>query len=310
MEFEFLGFNFSLKRKNLGKLSMNHIDYLNDRNIDFISSKPIPYYQEKVNELIIDSNSENAVVEATKRLDKDGIFIVPNFIDEINSESICSEIENVVESYKQKLGDKIKYEDEDALIQTKPNKNQFKKYSDYANYPKPILNIRTGADNGMVDIFNIDNLLRDKLCSNLFNKIREDLFLNKFLKSLPKSLKMRNINSYVNSGITKTRGFHVDSYKNQIKFFIYLTDVMELKQGPYTFVKGSHKENPFRSINSQLSESLKIKTETPIVNINDIYPILTKKGSLVISDQSGFHRGFPQTKDGFRRTLTINCKQD
>lgn len=26
--------------------------------------------------------------------------------------------------------------------------------------------------------------------------------------------------------------------------------------------------------------------------------------------QSGFHRGFPQTKDGFRRTLTINCKLD
>ena len=308
MEFEFLGFNFSLKRKNTGKLSMNHIDYLNDRNIDFISSKPIQYYQEKVNELIIDSNSENAVVEATKRLDKDGIFIIPSFIDEINSESICSEIENVVESYKQKLGDKINYEDEAALIQTKPDKNQFKKYSDYANYPKPVLNVRAGADNGMLDIFNIDNLLQNELSKGLFKKIREDLFLNKFLKSLPKSLKMQNINSYVNSGITKTRGLHVDSYKNQIKLFIYLTDVMELKQGPYTYVKGSHRENPYKSINSQLSEGIKIKTETPIVNINDIYPILAKKGTLVISDQSGYHRGFPQSENGFRRTLTVNCK--
>jgi len=286
---------------------MNHIDYLNDRNIDFIFSKPIQYYQEKVNELIIDSNSKNAVIEATKRLDKDGIFIIPSFIDEINSESLCSEIENVVESYKLKQGKKINYEDEIALIQTKPDNNQFKKYSDYANYPKPVLNVRAGADNGMLDIFNIDNLLQNELSKGLFKKIREDSFLNELLKSLPESLKMQNINSYVNSGITKTRGFHVDSYKNQIKFFIYLTDVMELNQGPYTFVKGSHKENPFRSVNSQLSEGLKIKTETPIVNINDIYPILAKKGSLVISDQSGFHRGYPQSENGFRRTLTINC---
>jgi len=307
MEFNFLGFNLSLKRQRLGKLSMDHIDYLNERNIDYISSKPIEYYREKVNEFIINTASKNAVQQAVNRLDKDGIFIIPSFIDEINSESLCSEIENVVESYKLKLGKKINYEDEIALIQTKPDKNQFKKYSDYANYPKPILNVRAGADNGMLDIFNIDNLLQKELSKGLFKKIREDLFLNEFLKSLPKSLKMQNINSYVNSGITKTRGFHVDSYKNQIKFFIYLTDVTELNQGPYTFVKGSHKENPLRSINSQLSESLKIKTETPVVNINDIYPILAKKGTLVISDQSGFHRGFPQSENGFRRTLTINC---
>lgn len=307
MEFNFLGFNFSLKRQRKGKLSMNHIQYLNERNLDYISSIPIEYLSEKVNDFIINTSSKNAVQQAVYRLDKDGIFIIPNFINEIESDTLCTEIEKVVESYKQKLSDKINYEDEAALIQTKPDKSKFKKYEDYANYPKPILKLRTGADNGMLDIFNIDNLLRDKL-SSLFNKIREDLFLNEFLKSLPKSLKMQNINSYVNSGITKTRGFHVDSYKNQIKIFIYLTDVTELNQGPYTFVKGSHKENPYRSINGQLSEGLKIKTETPIVNMKDIYPILAKKGTLVISDQSGFHRGFPQSKVGFRRTLTINCK--
>lgn len=308
MEFNFLGFNFSLKRQRIVKLSMNHIDYLNERNIDYISSKKIDFYREKLNDFIINTSSKNAVQQAVNRLDKDGIFIIPNFINELESETLCTEIENAVEIYKKKLGDKINFEDETALVQTKPDKNKFKKYDDYANYPKPILNVRKGADNGMLDIFNIDDLLEDKLSSNIFNRIRKDSFLIDFLKVLPENLKMKNINSYVNSGITKTRGFHVDSYNNQIKFFIYLTDVMELKQGPYTFVKGSHKENPYRSINSQLSEGLKIKTETPVVNMNNIYPILAKKGSLVISDQSGFHRGFPQTKEGFRRTLTINCK--
>jgi len=307
MELNFLGYNLSLKRQITSHFTMNHIQYLNDRNIDYISSKPIEYYREKVNDFFINPKSKNAVQNAVNKLDEDGIFIIPNFINELESETLCTEIENAVEIYKKKLGDKINYEDETALVQTKPDKNKFKKYDDFANYPKPILNVRKGSDSGMLDIFNIDNLIQNKLSKGFFKKIREDLFLNEFLKSLPKSLKMQNINSYVNSGITKTRGLHVDSYKNQIKLFIYLTDVMELKQGPYTFVKGSHKENPFRSINSQLSESLKIKTETPIVNMNDIYPILAKKGSLVISDQSGFHRGYPQSENGFRRTLTINC---
>lgn len=307
MEINFLGFNFSLKRQHIGKLSMNHIDYLNERNIDYISSKPIDFYREKLNDLIINTSSKNAVQQAVNRLDKDGILIIPNFINETESDTLCSEIEKVVLLYKQKLGDKINFEDENSLIQTKPDKRKFKKYDDYANYAKPILNVRDGADNGMLDIFNIDNLLRDKLSSDIFYKIRKDSFLNDFLKSLPQSLKMKNFNSYVNSGITKTRGFHVDSYKNQIKFFIYLTDVMELNQGPYTFVKGSHKENPYRSINGQLSENLNINTETPIVNMKDIYPILAKKGSLVISDQSGFHRGYPQSKNDIRRTITINC---
>ena len=306
MELNFLGYNLSLKRQITSQFSMNHIQYLNDRYIDYISSKPIEYYKEKVKDFFINPTPKNAVQKAVNRLDKDGIFIIPNFINELESETLSTEIESVVELYKQKLSDKINYEDETALILTKPDKIKFKNYNDYANYPKPILNVRTGADYGMLDIFNIDNLLRDKL-SSLFNKIREDFFLNEFLKSLPKSLEMKNINSYVNSGITKTRGFHVDSYKNQIKFFIYLTDVTELNQGPYTYVRGSHIDNPYRSVNSQLSKGLKFKTETPIVNMKDIYPILAKKGTLVISDQSGFHRGYPQSVNGFRRTLTINC---
>ena len=59
MEFNFLGFNFSLKRQHIAKLSMNHIDYLNERNIDYISSKPIDFYQEKSNDLIINTSSKN-----------------------------------------------------------------------------------------------------------------------------------------------------------------------------------------------------------------------------------------------------------
>ena len=117
-----------------------------------------------------------------------------------------------------------------------------------------------------------------------------------------------NINTYLNSGITSTRGFHADSYSRQIKVFIYLTDVFDFDNGPYTYVKGTHLNTPYRRANQKISSGLKAKTETPYFNINNIYPILAPRGSLIVSDQSGFHRGFPQDKDGFRCILTINCK--
>ena len=74
-----------------------------------------------------------------------------------------------------------------------------------------------------------------------------------------------------------------------------------IKSRPLYFVKGLTKKNPYRSINGQLSENLNVNTETPIVNMKNIYPILAKKGSLVISDQSGFHGEYPQSKNDIRK---------
>jgi len=37
---------------------------------------------------------------------------------------------------------------------------------------------------------------------------------------------------------------------------------------------------------------------------HNIVPALAKKGTLVISDQGGSHRGFPQTK-GYKRTVGV-----
>ena len=307
-ELDALGFDLSLKRKDSNSLKMSHVNFLNDQSINYILSKPKDYFLKKVNDLKVDHKAPNSVDEALKKLDQDGIFIIPNFISESASDALCTEIEEVVDSYKNKLESNDSFEDEAALIHRGLNKKRFKKYNDLASYPRSILDIRSGKDSGMIDIFNIDYLLNSELNNKTIEEVRSNSFLNSFLSSMPKSLKMKNINSYVNSGITSTRGLHVDSYNNQIKIFIYLTDVLELKQGPYTYVKGTHKDNPYRHLNKHLSDAFSVKTETPIVDYKDIYPILAKKGSLVISDQSGFHRGFPQSEDGFRRTLTINCK--
>ena len=74
--------------------------------------------------------------------------------------------------------------------------------------------------------------------------------------------------------------------------------------GPYTYVKESHIDSSFVKINKKISSVLPNETETPIVLRNNIVPALAKKGTLVISDQGGSHRGFPQTK-GFQRTVAV-----
>ena len=110
-------------------------------------------------------------------------------------------------------------------------------------------------------------------------------------------LQPQNLNIYFNYAIKETRGFHVDSYKNEVKAFIYLSDVRDLGDGPYTYVKGSHAAGIFRRMNMALSSDLPNATEFPIVPFDEIIPVVATKGALVISDQSGAHRGFPQLEN-------------
>ena len=132
---------------------------------------------------------------------------------------------------------------------------------------------------------------------------------DKILEFNGHKLKVSNVNCYLNKSNTTTRGFHFDSEKKQVKIFIYLTDVNSFKDGPYTFVSKSHTDMSSIRTNKKLSYGLKNETEAPIFNFDYIYPIFANRGSLIISNQAGFHRGFPQSKDGYRILLVINCTQ-
>jgi len=157
----------------------------------------------------------------------------------------------------------------------------------------------------MIDIFNIDKMnpdiffqLKNLLKSDFFNEIFYRLGLNG----------IDNINTYINDEVTQTRGFHVDSYSKQYKVFFYLTDVISFSNGPYTYISGSHLDSSYRKINKLISSKLDNDTETPIFQYANIHPILGLKGSLIISNQSGFHRGFPQDKNAHRVILSLNIR--
>lgn len=245
----------------------------------------------------------NDRVRVKLTLDKFGIIIVPEFFDE----EYCSEtkwvLKEKISSYENRVKDGI-YEDSIALIQA-----SYKKVSGYAglvSYEKPVIDIRQGQDQGMIDCFNVDRLVDGHL-ERAYNELSSD-YVSDIIRRDQVGMKASNLNAYLNKGITKTRGFHVDSYAPQIKAFVYLTDVMTLDDGPYTFVEGTHKDTPYRRLNQVMSSALPNRTEAPFVPLESIIPVLAPKGSLVISDQSGCHRGFPQSSSGERLILTMNYR--
>ena len=98
----------------------------------------------------------------------------------------------------------------------------------------------------MIDIFNVDKLL--EALGETLNKLFSSEWLLNIINYTNEKINPKNLNLYVNNNITKTRGFHVDSYYRSIKAFIYLTDVNCLDDGPYCFVKGTHVDNPLKKL--------------------------------------------------------------
>lgn len=312
MRFNFLNHRIILNRYELSisridqvDLIQKDIDYIDNESISQIVENGESFYQDKLADISLNLDDKNIESIAVSNLEENGIIIIPNYLNASVVDELCKSINNESEKHLLKLGLNDSYEDSSVIIQ----KGLIikKSFNELVNSYRPVINIRSGADEGMIDIFNIEKLIKNKPSLDALEKVINDCFINNLLNSLPKKMKIENINFYSNNGITSTRGFHSDSFSKHIKIFIYLTDVLSFDNGPYTFVKGSHLDTPYRRINRHISKALKAETESPIVPFESIYPILAPKGSLVISDQAGFHRGFPQTGNGSRRALVINC---
>lgn len=99
--------------------------------------------------------------------------------------------------------------------------------------------------------------------------------------------------------------FHQDKeFVKFLKLFLYLNDVDETN-GAHVYVSGSHRDNRFETeegykISSRLSDE-------EIANKYDPEDILTmkgKKGTIILEDTSGFHKGTPVLK-GHRLLLQL-----
>lgn len=157
-------------------------------------------------------------------------------------------------------------------------------------------------DDGMLDIFNIDETVSE------IRDIKHDEFISNVIhRAGDGSYEPENINTYYNRSVTNTRGYHFDSYNNQYKAFVYLTDVPDESYGPYSYIKGSNRRSyPRRRFEGVLNRlRSKNPTEAIFYDEDDIETFTAPKGTLIISDQTGYHRGIPQEK-GKERMLISN----
>ena len=94
---------------------------------------------------------------------------------------------------------------------------------------------------------------------------------------------------------TSKRGFHVDKlYPPLFKAFIYLNDVDELGDGPYTFVEGSHRWW-FRKFLNDVINAVTVGARRDMLYFvpeRSVRTVLAPAGTLILSTQDAIHKGW------------------
>ena len=229
------------------------------------------------------------------QLVRQGYVILPAHV----TTSTCEEIKALVEK---------------TLLMTTPSETSPSNYSDF-NVIIRDADAKNQVDTGMVHAFNIQNHI---------NKINTYLYDNR-LSNIIRSASSNKVHPitthcYQNRGITKTRTFHCDQfYKWQFKAFLLLIDVEKIEQGPYTYLPGSSFFSVVKYFNiiTAFPKLFTLEKSKFHRYLNDVRfsskcaPIhmLGKQGTVVISDQNGYHRGWPQDKSAYRLVLVNDYYQ-
>jgi len=159
------------------------------------------------------------------------------------------------------------------------------------------------ADQGMVDIFYVE-----KAFTELQGLLHHPAIMQILQQATGQQVVPFRLNAYVNRGVQGTRGFHIDvTHPVVYKAFIYLTDVLEPAQGPYTFVHNSHRLSGtvYRNLLGNMFKNTPV-TDVHTVPQKQVQPCLAPQGTLIISSQNAIHRGAPQQPGHERVALVLN----
>ena len=160
---------------------------------------------------------------------------------------------------------------------------------------------REDYDTGMIDIRNVDRAVPE------VGTIFQDPELARAMsEACGQPVRCQNCNTLVNDSVVNTRAWHSDSTGIvQYKAFIYLTDVPDTSFGPYCYVKGTHKLEWRKYANFFVNW----QKGRPITDMRATDPqrevkLTAPRGTLILSNQNGFHRGWPQ-QPGRRRLMIL-----
>jgi len=176
-------------------------------------------------------------------------------------------------------------------------------YTELANWGGAVANERRPPDDGMIDVFNIDEAI------SKCDSFKTDPEINEIINiAASEQYSPDNVNVYWNRSVTTTRDFHADTYKGKFKSFLYLTDVPQKSYGPFSYVKGSHNPSVLRRKTTKLVNKVRDRQSTDAIlcDEDDITYFTAPKGTLIIANQGGYHRGHPQEEGKERMVLTTS----
>lgn len=280
------------------------LDQLNGSTLEYIRSLSSGEIARRLDEVAIDRlHDEKALARARGILAAEGIVVILNFLGEDALQAAALAVSSL-KTELAKATEASNRETETLLVQSA--ERVVTGYAGLCRHPKAVANIRRGSDAGMVDVFNFDRLLLDQ--SAVLRRPFEDPLLLGLMSDGDVKLRAANLNLYLNRDITHTRGFHSDSYDRSLKGLCYVSDAADLTFGPYCYVRRTHLDGPWRWANRKISELCKAPTEAPFVDPAMIVPCVGPKGALILSDQSGIHRGLPQDPGRERQVLVMRYR--
>ena len=263
--------------------------------------------------------------QVSKLLKEYGICILTDFLDHQVALAAGSEVTGFLTDQGFLKNGKVPLGKENDSLE-KPDCGNDDGYGwqyDYARYDntgyrevqamdKPFINVRSKKigieDAGKIDIFSGQKIASEFGLDNLskcYEAVRQQSVVT-FIENLSGYREVQ-ANLYYDGGVTTPRGPHIDNNLEQYKIFLYLTDVLDVENGPYCYVPHSHKRRDWMSkerlINSARDDCL-LPTEVDSFPFDSYTKMLAPAGTAIISQQSGIHGAWPQTENG-RRVLIL-----
>ncbi len=209
-----------------------------------------------------------------------GYEVFENFLDP----ETCDSLHNAFDGY---LYDSLPAEESGAYVVER-------KYQPLDNYDKQVYQLMNIHQlDGMSEIC---DSIRPKLEGLLQERIGKPVYCNSFTlqRDFPDDQ-------------TK-RPYHNDGYFVAFKAFVYLTDVPERKNGPYTVVPGSHKHF-FRKLYCIFNNAKRgNKRHDDLFQAYDDKNAVTfcgKKGTMILSTQTLAHKGWQGHTEGARDVMVV-----
>lgn len=255
--------------------------------------------------------SRRSFLAAAWALRRHGIICLRGAGSNQDLTSIQDEIHNFLENIQSKKPPNL----QKIAYLNLPHHREIKGYHNFRDADRAVINYRvkrpdgrTGSDAGMIDIFHPERL-SSNLDKRIKNCLHEQLIQRLLLVSSLNRLQVKCRNLYLNQGVQDTRGFHCDGRSLKFKSFVYISEVNKLDDGPYCYVKGSHRRRRLWRNNSTFNKENQLDPfEFSQLQASKAISVFAKAGDMVISSQKGAHCGHPQHPEA-KRAVLVNMYQ-